>query len=242
MSSAQLPCTPQDMQLFRTAYPTVDPDVVEAVVRNLKGDTDAIIWKLQELATVPTDTELLRVQVASMARIKHMPPLRKHGAKGDGKCLFHALAKCLGARGHSMTGDDLFLLTLHMMQTLEGDMRELIIAELKAENIAENIDSQKKDQELLKERIKALKGGAHGDKMELRLLADKLNLKIHIWIPFSEYARKIKGKDPSSVNIVQVSQNADYVLSSDYTHCGHGKIEVHLLYSEMCHYDSLLKD
>ena len=132
-------------------------------------------------------------------------------------------------------------MTLHTMQNLKGDMRKLIIAELKAENIAENIDSQKKDEELLNERIKALKEGAHGDKMELRLLADKLDLKIHIWIPFSEYARKIKGKDPSSVSVVQVSQHADYVLSSDYTICGHGKIEVHLLYSEMCHYDSLLK-
>ena len=242
MSSAQPTCTPKELQLFRTAYPTVDPDVVEAVVRSFKDDTDAIIWKLQELAFVPTNTEMLRMQVASMARDKLMPPLRKHKAKGDGKCMFHALAKCLGVRGHSMTGEDLFSMTLHMMQTLEGDMRELIIAELKAENIAENIDSQKKDQELLKERIKALKGGAHGDKMELRLLADKLNLKIHIWIPFSEYAREIKGKDPSSVNIVQVSQNADYVLTSDYKHCGHGRIEVHLLYTEMCHYDSLLKD
>jgi hypothetical protein len=230
------------MQLFRTAYPTVDPDVVEAVVCSLKGDTDAIIWKLQELAFVPTDTEMLRMQVASMARNKHMPALRKQNARGDGKCMFHAVAKCLEARGHDLTGDNLFSLTLHMMRNLKGDMRELIIAELKAENIAENIDSQKTDQELLKERINALKKGAHGDKMELRLLADKLDLKIHIWIPLSEYARKIKGKDPSSVKIVQVSQHADYVLSSDYTHCGHGKIEVHLLYSEMCHYDSLLKD
>jgi hypothetical protein len=229
------------MQLFRTAYPTVDPDVVEAVVRSLEGDMDAIICKLQEMAYVPADTEMLRMQVASMARNKHMPALRKQNARGDGKCMFHAMAQCLSSGGRKTTGEELLKFTLHMMQTLKGPLREQIIECLRLEQILlENIASQKKDQELLDERINALKGDAWGGEIELRVLAETLGLKIHIWTPFNEYARTLGGKEPKNVH--QVSQNVEYILTSDYTCFGHGKREVHLLYTYMCHYDSLLKD
>jgi hypothetical protein len=238
MSSTQLTCTRNELQFFRTAYPTLDQDVVETVVRSLKGDTDAIIQKLQELAFVPTDTETLRACAMSVAKNRDTPALHKKNAKGDGRCLFHALAQCLSAQGNQTLGTELYRFTLQTMRVLEGGMLAQTINFLRAENKS----SQKSDQELLRDHIKGLQGGEWGGEIELQILAETLALTIHIWSPFNEYARSVRTKDPSRVNVLQVSQNADYVLYGTERCIGRGEQVVHLLYTGGCHYDSLLKD
>ena len=222
-------------------FPKIDASVVEAVVCSfsVEHDPQKIIQKLQELAFVPTDPETLRACAISLAENQEMPALRKQNARGDGRCMFHALAQCLCAQGQPMSGEELLDFTLQAMRTLKGD---LLAKTIEALRLQENT-SKKNDQELLKGHVNDLEQpGAWGGEIELRVLAETLALKIHVWSPFNEYARSVRTKEPSSVKVLQVSQNADYVLYGTRRCIGRGEQVVHLLYTSGCHYDSLLKD